>query len=250
MIRGIYTATSALRAATMQQTRLAHNLTNLQTAGFKQLLTTRQAYDLQRVGEYDGDTATLVRALNGGLEQGLLIPEEVVDFSQGVLEITDRPLDMALQGDGFFRVETEEGERYTRDGSFHRDALGRLVNRDGHFVLDEAGQRLNLAVGSVSVSPDGIVSAGGQVAGRLGLAAFADNAALIREDGNLFRAENLEILPAANGRVQQGYLEGSNVDENVHTLEMMRVMRLYEASQRSLQTQDRALSQVLAVGEV
>ena len=79
--------------------------------------------------------------------------------------MTDRPLDMALEGDGFFRLQTEEGERYTRDGTFHRDPLGRLVNRDGYFVLDDAGQPINLAVGAVSVSPDGVVLAGGEVAG-------------------------------------------------------------------------------------
>ncbi|HRJ43860.1 MAG: flagellar basal-body rod protein FlgF [Caldilineaceae bacterium] len=249
MIRGIYTATSALRAATMHQTRLAHNITNLQTAGFKQILTTHQAYENQRMGEYNGDTAALVRALDGGLEQGLLIPEEIIDFSQGALQVTDRPLDLALEGDGFFRVQAPEGERYTRDGSFHRDGLGRLVNRDGHFVLNEGGQPLTLPPGPLSVSPDGLVQAGGALAGRLGLLTFANTDDLIRENGNLFRAEAAGT-PSVGVRVQQGYLEGSNVDENVQMLEMMRIMRLYEASQRSLQTQDRTLGQALAVGEV
>ncbi|MBX3052705.1 MAG: flagellar hook-basal body protein [Caldilineaceae bacterium] len=249
MIRGIYTATSALRAATMHQTRLAHNISNLQTAGFKQILTSRQAYETQRMGEYDGDTATLIRGLDGGLEQGLLVPEEIIDFSQGTLQITDRPLDIALEGEGFFRVQTDEGERYTRDGSFHRDGLGRLVNRDGHFVLGENGQPLVLAAGPVGVNPDGVFVAGGVAAGRLGLAAFGDNAGLIRENGNLFRAEAAPQA-ATNVRVQQGYLEGSNVDENIQMLEMMRVMRLYEASQKSLQTQDMTLNQALSVGEV
>jgi len=249
MIRCIYTATSALRAATMHQTRLAHNIANLQTTGFKQILTTRQAYAAQRVSEYNGDTAALVRGLDGSLEQGLLIPKEIVDFSQGVLQITDRPLDMALEGDGFFRIQTQDGERYTRDGSFHRDSLGRLVNRDGHFVLGDTGQPLTLPPGPVSVSADGVVAAAGQIVGRLGLATFADSAGLIRENGNLYRAEG-PALPATNLRVQQGYLEGSNVDENTQMLEMMRVMRLYEASQRSLQTQDQTLNQVLAIGQV
>lgn len=249
MIRGIYTATSALRAATMHQTRLAHNITNLQTTGFKQILTSRQAYDVQRMGEYDGDTAALIREFDDGLEQGLLIPEEIVDFSQGALEVSDRTLDLALEGDGFFRLQTDAGERYSRDGSFHRDGLGRLTNRDGHFVLGENGQPLTVAAGPVSVSPDGVVAAGGVVAGRIGLAAFADNRALIRENGNLFRAEAAPVA-APGVRVRQGYLEGSNVDENVQMLEMMRVMRLYEASQRSLQTQDRTLSQALSVGQV
>lgn len=249
MIRGIYTATSALRAATMQQTRLAHNVSNLQTTGFKQILTRREAYENLRMGEYDTDAASMIRGLDGGLEQGLLIPEEIIDFSQGVLEVTDRPLDLALEGDGFFRLQTADGERYTRDGSFHRDSLGRLVSRDGHLVLGENGQPLTLAAGPVNVSPEGIVLAGGQVAGRLGLASFADNGELSRENDNLFRAEAAPLAADAV-RVHQGYLEGSNAEESVQVMEMMRVMRLYEASQRSLQTQDRALSYVLSVGEV
>lgn len=249
MIRGIYTSTAALRAATIHQTRLAHNIANLQTTGFKQVLTTHQAYELQRLGEYDTEDAALLRGV-GALEHGLLVPEEIVDFAQGPLQVTDRPLDLAIEGDAFFRIQTPEGERYTRDGSFHRDALGRLVTRDGHFVLGQDGQPLTLPAGQVTITDQGLIFVDGVQTGQLGLAGFPNGAGLVRENGNLYRAEGAAAGPAAGAVVQQGYLEGSNVDEEAQVLEMMRILRLYEANRKALQVQDQALNGAISVGQV
>lgn len=249
MIRGIYTASAALRATTLHQTRLAHNLANLQTTGFKQVLTTHQAYELQRLGEYDVEKAAFVRGV-GSLEHGLLVPEEIVDFSQGVLKVTDRPLDLAIEGDAFFRVQTPQGERYTRDGSFHRDGLGRLVTRDGYFVLNAQLQPISLPQGPVTVTGEGHILVGDDLVGQLGLAGFPNGEGLARENGNLYRAEGAAPGPPGNVTVHQGYLEGSNVDEDAQVLEMMRILRLYEASRKTLQIQDQALSGALSVGQV
>lgn len=249
MIRGIYTSTSALRAATMHQARLAHNISNLHTTGFKQVLTTHQAYELQRLGEYSNEEASVMRGV-GELESGLLIPEEIVDFSQGVLQSTERPLDLALEGPGFFRLQTPDGERFTRDGSFHSDPEGRLVSRDGHFVLDAAGQPILLPADQVAVTRDGQILAGDGTVIQLGLADFAEDAELVRDNQNLYRLEEGEPALALNVAVEQGYLEGSNVDENAQMMEMMRILRLYEASQRTLQMQDQSLTETLTIGEV
>jgi flagellar basal-body rod protein FlgF len=249
MIRGIYTAASALRAATIHQGRLAHNLTNLQTTGFKQVLTARQAYELQAMGRYSGNNAQYLSTV-GGLEQGLLVPEEIIDFAQGNLEMTDRPLDLAIEGNGFFRVQTPDGDRYTRDGSFHRDSEGQLVTRDGYYVLDANGDPLVLPAGAPTILRDGSVFVGNQLVGQVGLAAFADVETLVPENNNLYRGEGAQPLAPAAVSVKQGYLEGSNVDENAQILEMMRILRLYEASQRTLQIHDSTLQDTLAVGQV
>lgn len=249
MIRGIYTATSALRAATMHQTRITHNISNLQTAGFKQILTAHQAYELQALGKYRAEDAAFQRGV-GATEQGLLVPEEIVDFRQGNLEQTDRPLDLAIEGPAFFRLQTPEGERYTRDGSFHRDGLGRLVNADGHFVLSADGQQLALPAGMTSVGRNGVVSVNGQLVDQIGLVAFDNLDGLARENGNRYRIDGEAAPVAANASVQQGYLETSNVDENAQILEMMRVLRLYQASQKTLQVQDGTLSQAIEIGIV
>lgn len=249
MIRGIYTAASALRAATTQQGRLAHNLANIQTTGFKQTLTARQAYEARSMSQYD-EYDNLRSGAMGALEQGLLIPEEIVDYSQGTLQSTNRPLDLALQGAGFFRIQTPNGERYTRDGSFHSDALGRMVTRDGYFVLNEQGQPIGLPAGELSVTPNGTIFVNAQLVDQLGIAVPVDGVELARENNNLYRGEGLQPVPPEQQNVQQGYLEGSNVDENAQVMEMMRILRLYEASQRTLQAHDRALDEAIAIGEV
>jgi flagellar basal-body rod protein FlgF len=249
MIRGIYTSASALRAATIHQGRLAHNLANLQTTGFKQILTTREAYQLQTMGRYSADSATYLNAL-GNLEQGLLVPEQIVDYTQGNLNRTDRPLDLAVEGEGFFRIRTPEGERYTRDGSFHRDSAGQLVTRDGNYVLGSNGEPITLPPGQASIAGDGSIFVGNQLVGQIGLVNFADTGALRQENSNLYQGDGAQALVPNIVSLKQGYLESSNVDENSQVMEMMRILRLYEASQRVLQIQDSTLNQTLSVGEV
>lgn len=250
MIRGIYTSASALRAATMHQSRLAHNLSNLETTGFKQILTTRQTYELQRVDEYGADLKNYLSNL-GGMELGLLVPEEIIDLEQGSLEATERSWDFGIAGQGFFRVQTPGGERYTRDGSFHRDSLGQLVTADGHFVLNGEGQPIVLPDGEPVVTQEGLIYVGDVLVDQISLAAFDDQAELIRENDNLFRSDNPPNVLDPNGVViRQGYLEASNVDENSQVLEMMRILRLYQASQRTLQVHDNALAELMAVGEI
>lgn len=249
MIRGIYTSASALRAATLHQGRIAHNLANMQTTGFKQILTAREAYQLRTIARYSAEGSQYVNAL-GGLEEGLMVPEQIIDFTQGNLDATDRPWDVALEGEGFFRIGTPEGERYTRDGSFHRDSAGQLVTSTGHYVLGTNGQPLVIPAGSPAIQADGSIYVNNQLAGQIGVAVFADTDALVMENNNLFQGEGAQI-PAPNMvSIRQGYLESSNVDENTQVLEMMRLLRLYEASQRTLQIQDTALNSTLAVGEV
>jgi flagellar basal body rod protein FlgG len=249
VIRGIYTSASALRAATIHQGRLAHNLANLQTSGFKQILTSREAYQLQTMGHYSADSTAYLNAL-GNLEQGLLVPEQIVDFTQGNLNRTDRPLDLAVEGEGFFRIGTPEGEQYTRDGSFHRDSAGQLVTRDGYYVLGSNGEPIILPLGSPAVAGDGSIFVGGQLAGQVGLVSFADTNELQQQNNNFYTGEGAQPLDPNTVSLKQGYLEGSNVDENAQVMEMMRILRLYEASQKALQIHDSALSQTISVGQI
>jgi flagellar basal-body rod protein FlgF len=249
MIRGIYTSASALRAATLHQGRLSHNLANIHTTGFKQVLTLRQAYQVNAMGRYSADGADYLERL-GNLEQGLMVPDHIVDFSQGTFESTERPFDLAVEGNGFFRVQTPEGERYTRDGSFHRDTLGQLVTRDGFYVLGADGAPIVLPAGLTSILPDGAIFVNNEQVAQIGLADVADPNDWVQENNNLFSTDAAAPLEPNTVSIKQGYLELSNVEENVQIVEMMRILRLYEANQRTLQTQDRALGAVLMVGEL
>jgi flagellar basal-body rod protein FlgF len=133
-------------------------------------------------------------------------------FSQGGLTQTGGPFDLAIEGDGFFLIETPAGERLTRAGAFTPNAEGELVTYDGFRVLDAGGAPVFVPTGAnIAVAGDGTLSADGQPVGQLGLVAPADTKDLVREDGVMFRAEG-GFEPAQNARILQGFVENSNVN--------------------------------------
>jgi flagellar basal body rod protein FlgG len=171
---------------------------------------------------------------------------EVIDHTQGGLRTTGNPLDLAVQGEGFFRVRAPEGERFTRDGRFLRTSEGALVTVSGYPVLDQAGQPVTLEDGLVRVAPNGEITVNGEAAGRLGLAVFEDpRADLVRDEGNLFLANG---APAANGTVvvAQGCLEMSNANPTQLMGQLVEVARSYEAAQKMVQNQDELLGRTIS----
>jgi flagellar basal-body rod protein FlgF len=236
MIRGIYSAASGLLAQMARQLAISNNLANLNTPGYRQDLTSLREYpglDLFRL--YDGQAAQV-----GELGAGVATELGVVDLSQGALVDTGNPLDLAISGPAFFAVQTPEGIRYTRDGSFSRSAQGILVNALGFPVLGEGGTPIQLPDGEVTVDGDGTITAGGQQVGRLLLAEFQPGQ-LRKAGSNLFEALGAGGT-AANSAVNQGFLEMANVDVPQAVVDMMAATRSYEASLRLLQMQDEILS--------
>ncbi len=235
MIRGIYSAASGLLAQMARQLAISNNLANLNTPGYRQDITSLEEYpalDLFRL--FDGQPAWV-----GALGTGVAAPPPMVDLAQGALVDTGRPLDLAISGPAFFAVQTPEGVRYTRDGSFSRNAQGFLVNSSGYPVLGEGGP-VQLPEGEVLVSGDGTIAVGGQQIGRLLLTEFQPGQ--VRKVGaNLFEATG-QGQPPANSAVNQGFLEMANVDLAQAVVDMMAATRSYEASLRLLQMQDEILS--------
>jgi flagellar basal body rod protein FlgG len=187
------------------------------------------------------------RAL-GDLGLGVETIDPVTDYVDGALRQTGEPLDLALHGAGFFRVQTPDGERLTRDGRFLRDADGTLVTVDGYQVLDAAGAPITLADGTVAVAGDGTLTVDGQAAGQLGLASFADPEAELARDparGNLFIAAG-QPTGQEQGTVVQGYLETSNINPAQLMTQMVSVGRAYEAAQMLVQTQDELLGRAIS----
>lgn len=246
MIKGLYSAVTAMVMNAARQQVLSHNIANLQTPGFKQILTT--------VGDFMQNQAVYVRkkpqanSLNyiGTLGLGSQIGSEYVDFAEGALQETGNPLDVAIQGNGLFRVNTPNGDRYTRDGRFLRDANNNLVTVDGFYVLDDAGQHIQLPDGDVSVAPDGTISVNGQNVAKLGIGVFANpETELQHTEGNLFTG------PAASTgtdvpRVVQGYLESSNANPSQLMTQLVEVARSYEAAQKLVQNHDELLGKAIA----
>lgn len=247
MIKGLYAAASAMLANLNRHGSLAHNIANLDTPGFKQLLVSLDEF-IQTAVVYPPGPTSAPTPLQwvGNLGLGVESAPEVTDFTQGALRLTAQPLDLAIQGPGFFRLRTPNGERYSRDGRFLRDAQGNLVTVDGYFVLDENGQPIQLPDGTVSVSADGSISVDGRSVGRIGLAAFADPAAELRRDlPNTFAATGAPSSPE-RGTIAQGYLEMSNANPAQLMTQMVAVGRAYEAAQQMVQTQDELLGKAIA----
>ncbi len=248
MIKGLYAAASAMLAGVNQQNILAHNVANMDTPGFKQLLLSLDDFTHTPVVQPPAELAssgrfTMVGYLGLGVETG----PETVDFSEGALQFTGQSLDLAIQGPGFFRIKTPEGERYTRDGRFLLDAEKNLVTVDGYFVLDDNGQPIKLPDGQeLTVSGDGTLFVDGQAQAKLGLASFEDPQAELTKDlPNMYIAGG-QPTGQELGVVAQGYLEAANVNPAQLMTQMIQVGRQYEAAQQMVQNQDQLLGQSIA----
>jgi flagellar basal-body rod protein FlgF/flagellar basal-body rod protein FlgG len=160
------------------------------------------------------------------------------DFGQGPLVSTSNPLDLALSGQGFFEIQTKQGVRYTRDGSFLKSPEGLLTTKEGEPVLDVAGKPISLPAGVVAVGPTGAVSvttdAGGGVVGQLGIVNFASTAALTAEGANRYAAPEGVTPIASTALVQQGAVESSNQDTVHGTMELILIQRQAEMMQKAL----------------
>jgi flagellar basal-body rod protein FlgG len=244
MIKGIFTSGTALQPRMLRLEVLANNLANIETTGYKKTQLFIQTLQKELgTQETQGELA--------GLEA-----QQYTDFSQGTLRSTGNPLDWAIDGDGFFAVETPQGIRYTRNGSFQLSPNGEIVNRQGHALLGVGG-RIQLPdvqtmkVGTLVVSETGEVLFNNQPIGRVNIVHF-DNPQMLKNEGaSLFSAETAPVgaeneLP----RIRQGYLEESNVEGIAEMVAMVELTRSFETDQKAIQYQDATLERAMDVGRV
>ena len=247
MIKGLYAAASAMLAGVTQQQNLAHNAANLDTPGFKQTLSSLTEF-MQTSVVFPSETS--LSATNstylGNLGLGVETSPLDTDFSEGPLNSTGNSYDVAISGAGFFHIKTSQGDRYTRDGRFVRDASGQLVTLDGNQVLGKNGQPIKIPDGQVGIGTDGTISVDGKNIGQLGLAAFKDPATeLERGENNLYIAQGSPTSQTV-GQIEQGFLESSNVNSAQLMTQMIAVSRSYEAAQKMVQTQDDLLGKTIS----
>ena len=257
MIKGMYSAASGMLSGLNRQTVLTHNLSNVNTAGFKQAMITMDEWKTTSVSDvvnvtnqapylssiYPGADWQTLNYL-GQLGLGVYNPDETIDFSQGPLENTNQPLDMAIQGDGFFRVRTPDGDRYTRDGRFQLDSANNLVTVDGYFVLDSSGAPIKLSSSDVTVKTDGTMYINGQSAGQIGVFSFANTATDLVRDENMFIA--VGAPQTGSSEVYNNVLEGSNVDIGQAATQMLSIARSYESAQKMVTQQDSLLNKTIS----
>ncbi len=213
---------------------VANNIANLSTTGYR------------REGMI---FAEMVKALDaeGGSVALTATHARVTSAEQGVMRATGGTYDLAIEGEGFFQVETPNGPRLTRAGAFSPDATGELVNPLGHRLLDAGGAPIFVPpnAANVTIATDGTLTADGQPITQIGLVTVDDPGQLRREDGVLFRAD-APTTPVEGGAMLQGFLEGANVNAVAEIARMIQVQRAYEAGQRLMDREDERIRQVMS----
>jgi flagellar basal-body rod protein FlgG len=258
MIRALYSAASGMTAQQMNVDNIAHNLANANTTGFKTRRAQFQDLLYQTVVQ-PGSAAGQQTVVPTGLQLGLgtrAASNEII-FSQGNFSQTDNPLDLVIQGRGFFQVRRPSGElAYTRCGSFHLDRDGNMVTQDGNplepqITLPADAQAISIAQdGTVSYTQPGQTAA--QQAGQIQLANFPNPAGLNSLGGNLYAPTDASGDPTVGapggqeglGTVMQGYVEQSNVSIVEEFINLIVAQRGYEANSKVVQAADQMYQQV------
>lgn len=232
---------SSVDALTREFEVVAHNLANVSTAGYK-----------RRCNAFS-NSLDLQQAAGGTESSGSVTLNTALDFSQGNLTETGRPLDFALYGKGFFVIETPQGPLYTRNGVFSTNQNGQIVDSEGRIVSGEAGPvtvPANVGLSQLNVSSDGKISAGNVDIGKFLIVDFKDNESeLVPVGESCYQVPDADIkpVPADNIIVRQGYQEASNVKLIDELVDMIMVSRLYEANMKLVTAQKDASNSMLSV---
>lgn len=227
MDSGYYAAMTGLMARTQALDTAAANLANAQTPGYR---AEREYFRSVLLGP-DALHSQLGRTVNNfGLLGG-----NRLSLAQGALQQTGNPLDLAIEGQGFFAVQTAGGIRYTRDGSFHRSQGGMLVTQAGEPVVSSAGRPIPVPPGEVSVGADGVVSVAGGAVGAVGVFVFPPSAQLAAEGANRYLApEGIAATVSKSATIHQGAIESANEDAVQGTLDLIVMQRQAEMMQKAL----------------
>ncbi|OIQ55657.1 flagellar basal-body rod protein FlgF [Neomoorella thermoacetica] len=243
MLRGLYLASTGMLVQEMRQDVISNNLANATTGGFKSAVATVRSFPEMLLQRLEKNQATPI----GPFSPGVMVDNIYTNTEPGPLTETGHATDLALVQPGvgvspaFFVVRTPGGEAYTRNGQFQVDPGGRLVTAEGYPVQ---GQNGDIYVGTTDFKVDagGRILVNGQVVDQLRVVTFANPALLQRQGDTLFTAPGAQALPAANFQVKQGWLEESNVELARELVDMLAVLRSYEANQKVIQTEDQTLA--------
>ena len=260
MMRALYTAASGMEAQQYQMDTISNNLANVNTTGFRRNEARFQDLVYQEMRAPGSPVGASVVPVGQDVGLGVKVGSSEKIFTQGNLIQTGNPLDIAIEGDGFFQVTQPDGTTaYTRDGSFKRDANGAIVTADGYFLNPQITIPQNAQ--SISIGEDGTVSAlvpGSNLPQQLGqiqLARFVNAAGLSPVGGhNLYTqtaASGAPIVSQAGlngtGSLQGGYLENSNVQVVQEIVNMIVSQRAFEANSKSITAADEMLQTAVQV---
>ncbi|MBL0727574.1 flagellar basal-body rod protein FlgG [Piscinibacter sp. HJYY11] len=257
MMRSLWISKTGMEAQQTQLDHISHNLANSATNGYKKshaVFEDLMYQNLRQAGANSSEQTTLPTGLQVGLGTRAVATSR--SFSQGNLQQSSNPLDVAVRGSGFFEVQMPDGTTgYTRDGSFQVNAQGQLVTNNGYLV--QPGITVPQNALSVSIAADGTVTASipnqttPQALGTLQLVNFVNPAGLEPKGQNLYTETAASGTPTAGtpgqnglGALQQGFVETSNVNVVEELIGMIQTQRAYELNSKAIQTSDQMLQKL------
>lgn len=240
MSNAIYTMLGRQQGLMKEMQVVANNLANSSTTGYKS--------DRAMFGEFLVATGSQSSSLSMGGLAG-----HSFAMTQGALKITGGQLDLAIQGDGFFLVDTPQGQRLTRAGNFQMSPDGKLVDSNGSALLSAGGSPINIPqnASQIRIASDGTVSVSSgdgippQDVGQVGVVTVDQEATLVRDSNSYFSAPDGH-KPAENTEIVQGALEQSNVSPVLEVARMIEVQRAYEAGQTLFEREDQRIGQIIS----
>ena len=264
ILRGLDTAAKGMQALIEQNDSTANNVANVNTVGYKkQSLVFRDIYDsnvVQKSAE-TGDYQSI-----GELSVGSQVQKLTYDFSQGALDKTGNTFDLAISGDGFFKIQSSDGDMsYTRNGSFTMNNNGNLVTKDGDMVLDDKGKPIKIRTNDVVMhsTNDIIINEGGQIElnneqnkvsmQKIGVYDFSNKEDMICIGGSKYKPTDITTnreLKAEKFTVEQGSLELSNSNVVNEMMKTINTSRNYETLSKVVKTSGDSLSMVMNVGRL
>jgi flagellar basal-body rod protein FlgF len=239
----IYVALSRQMTLRRELDVTANNIANVDTAGFK-VESLMVKTDPQVSADPLDPSGPLKYVLDDGVAR---------DFGQGALHQTDRPLDLGIEGEGFFKVMTPQGERYTRDGRFTITPDGRLATASGALLQGDGGDiTIDPTKGEVKIAADGTISQGALRVGKLAVVDFAAKGDIEKDGDNLYRnTTNVPPATASAALVHQGMLESSNVNSVLQVTRLIEISRAYESISKMMeQTAELDRASVQRLGRV
>ncbi|MCK4257465.1 MAG: flagellar basal-body rod protein FlgF [Halanaerobiales bacterium] len=243
MLNGLYTTARGMTAFERENNVLANNLANVNTAGFKSDQVVYESFPEILMKRLDESGSHVI----GTKGTGSKISETYTNFQLGSLQQTENPLDIAIQGEGFFAVQTPDEVLYTRNGHFTLNQEGQVVTTEGYQLLG-AGGSIQTYGDTIGFSEDGSIETDGVVVDQLRLVTFDDLQKLEKVGDNLYRASEGMEEKSSSSMVLQGFVEQSNVNIILGMTQLITATRMYEISQKVIQSQDETLSK--AVNEV